>query len=168
MTRQQPAGRDSEATPLYDNSEQPLTFPPTKTMRTFLARTVTAVTACGVGAFTAHSRLPRSALQPTPHHSSSVFFSTRPLPGSTFSSAAATSSGPFSWARQQHSCSRTKRRPRVGGSRGQRSASTTSLNMFDGTDLFQLQQWAGDVSATEVSWLRQQRHSERYYDSFLT
>lgn len=50
------------------------------------------------------------------------------------------------------------RRPRTGGSGGHdrntaglrgRSAAGR-LNMFDATDLFQLQQWAGDISATEV------------------
>ena len=103
-------------------------------MRTsVVAGTVTALTTLRVSAFSIPAGTPRLALQATAHHS----FCSAPAASSVFSSDGSARS----WAR--HS-----KRPRVGGSARRRSSA--SLSMFDATDLFQLQQWAGDISATEV------------------
>ncbi|CAM9488934.1 unnamed protein product [Ectocarpus sp. 12 AP-2014] len=104
-------------------------------MKTFLACTFTAATVCGVSGFHARAGMPRPTLQLTPQHS---FCSRAP------SSSGTSTTSPRPWAQRQ-----SKRRPRADGSRTQRAAS--SLSMFDATDLFQLQQWAGDISATELT-----------------
>ncbi|CAM9881530.1 unnamed protein product [Ectocarpus fasciculatus] len=105
-------------------------------MKTFLASTFTAATVCGVSGFHARPGMPRPTLQLTPQHS---FCSRAP------SSSGTATTSPRPWAQRER---QSKRRPRADGSRRPRAAS--SLSMFDATDLFQLQQWAGDISATEV------------------
>lgn len=101
-------------------------------MRTFVASTVAALATLRADAFTAPAGVPRSALQVTAHHS---------FCSAASASSVAASSAARPWARHV-------KRPRAGGSTGKGAAA--SLSMFDATDLFQLQQWAGDISATEV------------------
>lgn len=102
-------------------------------MRTFAASTIAALATLRADAFGVRTGVHRSALQVTAHHS---FCS-----AASASSVAASSSSRQLWARHI-------KRPRAGGSTGREAAA--SLSMFDATDLFQLQQWAGDISATEV------------------
>lgn len=63
---------------------------------------------------------------------------------------------PWAVSRSLSSCSQRPPLPSSRGAAGRlrcirRRRSGESLNMFDETDLFQLQQWAGEVSAQEVS-----------------
>lgn len=103
-------------------------------MRTsVVAGAVTALTTLHASAFTIRAGSSRVALQATAHHG--------------FCSGSSASSV-FSRATLLRPLARRSKRPRAGGSA--RQSSSASLSMFDATDLFQLQQWAGDVSATEV------------------
>lgn len=99
-------------------------------MRTFRASAIAVVAVCRATAFNFYPRQFQSSLKPASHHS----FCSR-----TSSYDSATSS-------RQHS----EVRCRDKRARARRSSGGASLHMFDATDLFQLQQWAGDISATEV------------------
>lgn len=118
--------RPSASTPVNQNTQ----------MKTSVASAIAvAITCRSVRAFMGHSSVTfRSSLRPTSQHSFCP------------SSSTSTVGGP------------STRRPRTGEPRGtdRRAAGLRGrnaagrLNMFDATDLFQLQQWAGDISATEV------------------
>lgn len=99
-------------------------------MRTLRASAIVAVAVCRATAFNVYPRQFKSSLEPASHHS----FCSR-----TSSYASATSSRQPLTSR----CSGKR-------ARADRSTGGVSLNMFDATDIFQLQQWAGDISATEV------------------
>lgn len=99
-------------------------------MRTFRASAIVVVAVCRATAFNVYPRQFKSSLEPASHHS----FCSR-----TWSYASAT----LSRQRLTFRCrgKRARADPSTGGA---------SLLMFGATDLFQLQQWAGDISATEV------------------
>lgn len=101
-------------------------------MRTFRGSAITIVAVYRATAFNVYPRQFQSSLEPASHHS----FCSRT---SSYASSAISSRRPSS----------VRCRDRR-ASRADRSTGAASLRMFDATDLFQLQQWAGDISATEV------------------
>eukprot|EP00904_Undaria_pinnatifida_P001702 jgi/Undpi1/11532/HiC_scaffold_30.g13829.m1 len=100
-------------------------------MRTFGASALALVAVCRATAFNVYPKQFQPSLKPASYQS---FCSRMSWCGSTTS-------------RQQ----RPTFRCRDKRARARRSTGGSSLSMFDATDLFQLQQWAGDISKTELT-----------------